>query len=82
MINGTRHKALFYMTEQSASKQYKFESTMHHKWFLGFEPDKNNPCLHRLVLKASDVVDETGNVYVTDCSESQQPDQKDKIHKQ
>ncbi|XP_017291519.1 interleukin-18 isoform X2 [Kryptolebias marmoratus] len=65
-IDGTKHEALFYWRKVSCDK-YTFESTMYKGHFLAFEPNRDNSCLHKLILcqKALDEVDETCNIVVT-----------------
>uniref|UniRef100_A0A4W6BXU0 Interleukin-18 n=1 Tax=Lates calcarifer TaxID=8187 RepID=A0A4W6BXU0_LATCA len=69
-IEETAHKALFYLTKLSASNQYMFESSVYPCKFLGFEPDKDNPSLKKLVLlhKGHDEVDDACEVTVSDCN--------------
>ncbi|XP_063763174.1 uncharacterized protein LOC134880283 isoform X2 [Eleginops maclovinus] len=43
--------ALFYMKKIQGSGKYQFESAMCHNKYLGFEPDRNNSTLQKLVLK-------------------------------
>lgn len=58
LLNEKENEALFYMTKLSATDKFMFESTLHPRWFLGFEPDEDNPCRHKLVLIQQDT-DET-----------------------
>lgn len=60
-IKDSKHKAVFYLTELSASNTFTFESSMYLGKFLGFKPDEKNPSLKKLVLhqRYSDEVDES-----------------------
>uniref|UniRef100_A0A7N6AGM6 Interleukin-18 n=1 Tax=Anabas testudineus TaxID=64144 RepID=A0A7N6AGM6_ANATE len=53
-INESQHKAVFYLTELSASQVCTFESSLCRGQFLGFEDDKDKHSLKKLVLHPRD----------------------------